>query len=208
MRLRAPLLALLLSPPFAGAEMWTPLWDGQTLKGWRATGAGTWTVEDGVLLGTTSRQTAEFGHLLTEKAYGDFVLRLKFRVTEGNSGVHFRLQPRGYGGVSGLQTEIDAHFATGGLYETNGRGWLIKPSDKEVGAFFKPGDWNELVVDAKGGQVRVTLNGQLSAALAQSPGPRTGPLGLQLHGGQNVRVAFKDLEIQGTATPLSLGFAP
>ncbi len=208
MRLRLPILALLLTVPIARAETWTPLWDGQTLKGWRTIGTGTWTVGDGVLLGTIPRETAGFGHLVTEKAYGDFKLRLKFKLSAGNSGVHFRLQPKGYGGVSGLQTELDAHFTTGGLYETNGRGWLIKPSEKEVAAWFKPGDWNELVVDAKGGQIQVTINGLLSASLAQYPGPRAGLIGLQLQGGQNVKVAFKDLEIQGTATTAPSGFSP
>jgi hypothetical protein len=208
MRLRLPFLALLLAAPVAPAETWTPLWDGNTLKGWRAIGAGTWAVEDGVLVGALRRETPEFGHLLTETAYGDFKLRLKVKLSAGNSGVHFRLQPRGYGGVSGLQLELDAQFATGGLYETNGRGWLVKPSEKQAGAWFKPGDWNELVVDAKNDRVQITVNGQITANVAQCPGPRVGPIGLQLHGGQNVRVAFKDIEIQGTATPMARGFSP
>ena len=69
---------------------WQPLFDGQTLDGWRQTGSADWTVEDGILVGRHGPERVR-GNLLTEKEYGDFELSVTFRaVWPANSGIWFR----------------------------------------------------------------------------------------------------------------------
>jgi hypothetical protein len=48
------------------------------------------------------------------------------------------------------------------------------------------GQWNKFVIIAKGDRVTVELNGKTAIDNAELPGlPRTGPIGLQHHGGKN-----------------------
>ena len=47
---------------------------------------------------------------------------------------------------------------TGGIYESYGRGWLIKPK-KEKDKALKMGEWNNLKIRVKGDQVISWING-------------------------------------------------
>jgi len=187
---------LLTSAAARAAEGWQPLWDGKTFKGWHVIGKGQWKIEDGAIHGTNVKTAKEFGHLVTDKTYKDFTVRLKFRAVQGNSGLYFRIEEKGYSGVSGFQAEIDAQHDSGGLYETNGRAWFSKPTEEEVKSWFLPGKWNDMTVSAHGGQIVVRVNGQKSAELLNDPGRREGKIALQLHAGMDMDVWFKDIEIR------------
>lgn len=194
------LLPLLLLPLFAAfqahAADWRPLWDGQTLAGWHIIGKGTWKIEEGAIHGTHPKAEAEFSHLVTDRSYTNFTVRLKFKSVRGNSGLYFRIEEKGFSGVSGFQAEIDAQNDVGGLYETNGRAWVSQPKPEDVKKWFKPGEWNEMTVTARGGNLTVTVNGQTSAEVKNDPGRAHGKFALQVHGGQDVEVWFKEIEIR------------
>ena len=177
------------------AENWKPLWNGQTLDGWHIIGKGGWKIIDGALRGMHTMEEKEFGHLVTDKVYRDFIVRLKYKAVKGNSGLYFRIEEKGFSGVSGFQAEIDPDKDAGGLYETNGRSWVSQPRPEEVRRWFKPGQWNEMTVSARGGHIVVHVNGFKSAELKDDPGRREGRFALQVHGGQDCEVWFKDLEI-------------
>ena len=89
----------------------------------------------------------------------------------------------------------------GGLYETGGRAWVVQPDAELVKRCFKPGDWNEMTVTAQGKNVRVELNGVTTAEVKDDPGRTAGYFGLQLHGGNEMHVEFKDIEIQTGSSP-------
>ena len=182
---------------FAADENWRPLWDGKTLKGWHVIGKGEWKVEDGMLVGRHAKSEGMFGHLVTDATYGDFTVRLKFKSIKGNSGLYFRIEEKGFSGVSGFQAEIDPSVDVGGLYETNGRAWVVKPTAEDLKKFFKPQDWNTMTVSAHGTKVTVTVNGVSTAEIDDPKGRRKGKIALQVHGGQDVEVMFKDIQIQG-----------
>lgn len=186
---------MLFQQPSQAAENWRPLWDGKTLTGWRIIGEGSWKIEDGAIHGTQMASQKEFGHLVTDQNFGDFTIRLKFKALKGNSGLYFRIEEKGFSGVTGFQAEIDAANDVGGLYETNGRSWVSKPTPTAVATWFKHGEWNEMIVSAKGGHIIVRINGKVSAELPDDAGRKEGRFALQLHGSQNVDVWFKDLEI-------------
>lgn len=197
----APLLAafvccLTLAADSPDKAEWKPLFDGKTLEGWHPIGQGKWTVEDGEIVGRHDAKD-DFGHLVTDKSYKDFTIRLKFKSIKGNSGLYFRIKPEGFSGVSGFQAEIDPEKDVGGLYETNGRSWVSQPTPKQVKSYFKPGEWNQMIVRASGGNITVWINGVISADLKNDPGTFThGPFALQVHGGQEGLVYFKDIQIQ------------
>ncbi len=180
----------------AATPQWKPLWDGKTLTGWHIIGKGQWTVEDGAIHGTHPKTEKEFGHLVTDKIYKDFTVRMKFKALKGNSGLYFRIEEKGHSGVTGFQAEIDEIKDVGGLYDTNGRSWVSKPTPEQVKTWFKPGEWNDMCVNAHGGHIIVTVNGIKTAELKDDPGRAEGRIALQIHANLDCDMWFKDLEIQ------------
>ena len=190
-----------------------PLFDGKTLKGWHTLPGGSWAVKDGVIVGTSAKTESRHGLLLSDATYGDFVVRLKFRVAQGNSGFYFRSEKvPGAVGVHGFQAEVDRTAMTGGLYETGGRAWVQQPDAKLMKGLYKPGQWSEMSVTAIGRYVAVRLNGTKTVELRDDPGRLKGHFALQLHGGMDMEVEFKDIELRrATAEEIAAaggGFAP
>src|SRR6266446_138896 len=87
-----PLVILASLCAAAEPEQAAPLFDGQTLSGWEGD-TKTFRVEDGAIVGGTLKDKIPHNTFLcTEKKYGDFELRLKFKLLgkEANGGVQFR----------------------------------------------------------------------------------------------------------------------
>ena len=53
-----------------------------------------------------------------------------------------------------------------------------------------------MTVSAKGQSVIVHVNGYKTAEIRNDPGRTEGHIALQLHGGQDMLVSFKDIEIK------------
>ena len=191
------LAAALATPPEA-----TPLFDGATLEGWHAIGGGTWTVEDGAIVGRAAQAESRHGLLVSDGVYDDFIVTFDYRVNAGDSGFYFRVDESGDAvGVHGFQVEVD-DVEPGGLYETGGRAWVVKRTPEEAEAWHRAGAWNRVTLRAVAGDVTVTVNGHETAALRDDPGRRRGHFALQLHGGQDMHVAFRDIRVTPvTPTP-------
>lgn len=177
-----------------GRRHWKPLTNGKDLAGWEKMGDGSWEVVDGVIHGTSNKNDQVHGHLVTEKEYSDFALRLKFKTTSGDSGCYFRAE-KFNGELKGLQANIDPRRDTGGLYEIYGRTWVARPSEKAVRKYFKPGQWNDMSIVAWGRRVVVHINGKKVVELKNDPGRTSGYIALQIHAKQEVEVMFKEIEI-------------
>ena len=195
------LLATILSTPLRAESKdvkFIPLFDGKSLDGWTALPGGEWNVKDGVIIGTSPASERRHGILLTDRRFKDFTVRAKFRVLKGDSGFYFRTEKvKSRVGVNGFQVEVDTSQETGGLYETGGRAWVIKPSAEVIKKRkYKAGEWTVLTLRAHGRNVQVHINGVKSAELKDDPSRREGHIGLQLHGGQEMHVEFKDIEIK------------
>jgi hypothetical protein len=185
-----------------GRHAWTPLFNGKDLAGWTALPGGDWRVKEGVIVGTSAKSEARHGQLLLDQPLKDFTLRLKFRSVTGNSGVYFRAERVNSAvALHGLQAEVEPALATGGLYETGGRAWVAKPDPKALATHYKPGDWSVLTVSAHGKDVTVHVNHFKTAELRGDPGRTEGLIGLQLHGGQDMHVEYKDIELLSPMKP-------
>ncbi|MBI3852280.1 MAG: DUF1080 domain-containing protein [Verrucomicrobia bacterium] len=178
-----------------GQHTWERIWDGKTSDGWHPIGRGDWKIADGVINGRHAQSEKEFGHLVTDAIYKDFTVRLKYKAVKGNSGLYFRIEEKGFSGVSGFQAEIDPEKDAGGLYETNGRAWVSQPKPDDVKKWYRANQWNTMTVSAQGRRIVVNVNGFRTAELRDDPGRTEGKLALQLHGGQDVEVYFKDIEL-------------
>ena len=179
------------------------LFDGKTLNGWTPAPGGKWEVKDGAIVGTSPKTERRHGILLTDKQFTDFVVKAKFRVHSGDSGFYFRAKRvKSAVSVNGFQVEVDTTQETGGLYETGGRAWVKKPSPETVKKrAYKSGEWTDLELSAIGRDVVVKINGIISSELKNDRGRIKGYFGLQLHGGQDMHVEFKNIVIREVESP-------
>ena len=98
--------------------------------------------------------------------------------------------------MHGFQAEIDENRDAGGIYESYGRQWIVNPDDEFVKTYFKPQEWNEMTVEARGPKVVIHVNGTKVSEIDDSTVQMEGPFALQIHGGQDVHVMFKDIKIE------------
>jgi hypothetical protein len=191
------LLLFALTISLTGANKGTPLFDGKTLKGWTPAPGGQWHVKSGAIVGTSPRSERRHGILLTDKQFSNFVVKAKFRVHKGDSGFYFRAaRVKSAVSVNGFQVEVDTSQETGGLYETGGRAWVHKPDAKAIKERgYKQGEWTDLELSAIGNHIIVKINGVVSSELKNDPGRKRGHIGLQLHGGQDMHVEYKEIII-------------
>jgi hypothetical protein len=194
-RLLSFVLVLLLAAPTM-AQSGKKIFNGKNLNGWTIHGTEKWYVEKGELI-CESGPDKGYGYLSTDKPYQDFVLTLQFKQeANGNSGVFIRSGIEGTK-ISGWQVEVaPLNQHTGGIYESYGRGWLIKPRPEDEAAL-KPGEWNELKIEARGDLVTSTLNGrQMVQFRDEKIGQGRGFIALQIHDGGGIRVRWRDIRVQ------------
>ena len=172
------------------------LFNGSDLNGWIIYGTEKWYVEDGLLI-CESGPNAEYGYLGTDEFYKNFVLNLEFmQEANGNSGVFFRSTVEGTK-VSGWQVEVaPPGLYTGGVYESYGRGWLVKPSIGKDSSLIM-GDWNKLTVKVQDETVTTWLNGtKMISYTDKKIGEANGRIALQIHDGGGIKVKWKNIKLQ------------
>lgn len=172
------------------------IFNGKNLDGWEVVGGGKWTVEKGVLAGTCAKAD-EQGVLIYKQPVRDFTATLEFKIAGGNSGFYFRTERvQGQPLLKGFQAEIDAIDDVAGIWETAGRGWVFKPTPEiHATAKFVPGEWSRMEVTAKGAHYVVKLNGKTITDIQDPEGRKEGWLGLQLHGGMDMTVSFRNIRL-------------
>ena len=172
------------------------LFNGKNLDGWKIYGTEKWYVEDGLLI-CESGADKEYGYLGTEKNYKDFILTLEFNQGKnGNSGVFIRSTVDGTK-VNGWQVEVaPSGQHTGGVYESYGRGWLIKP-EPEKEKVLKEGEWNKMTIKVQGAKLTTWLNDtQMIELEDEKIGQGSGGIVLQIHSGGDVKVSWRNIEIK------------
>ena len=173
----------------------TTLFNGKDLTGWKAYGTEKWYVENGELIAASGPDKA-YGYLGTTKNYKDFILEVQFKQeANGNSGIFIRSTIEGVK-ISGWQVEVaPPNKHTGGIYESYGRGWLIKPTEAKEKALQKDA-WNKMKIKVVGSTVTTWLNGEEMVQLEDEKiGQGVGFIALQIHDGGGIKVRWKDLKI-------------
>ena len=174
---------------------WKPLMDGKTLNGWHKVGDGEWTVEEGAFVGRADNARL-YGLLVSDDVFKDFKVRLKFKCLSGDSGFYIRTIIKKPEQAHGLQVQVGrTDSGVGGIYESYGRAWLDKPSVEDEKKFLKDDQWNEMIIDARGGNVAVHVNGVKTAELKDDPSRPEGHFALQMHAGCVMLVMFKEIQI-------------
>ena len=194
-------LILTTSIGFSQDSEWTYLFDGETLNGWHEYNGGevgdSWSVKNGELILSSKNDNLSRGNdIITDKKFTNFELSLEWNIVKGgNSGVFFRSTIDGTK-ISGWQVEVaPPNNHTGGIYESYGRGWLIKP-DNEKDKYLKMGDWNKLTIKVYNDNVTTWLNGyEMISIDDEMIGKGEGRIALQIHDGGGIKVKWRNLTL-------------
>ena len=167
---------------------WTTLFDGKSLDGWSQVGESNWRVEDGAIV-VDKMPGKDAGYLVSKDSYKNFVVRVEFWPSDdANSGIYFRcLDPKKITDRTCYEANIfdqrpDPSYGTGAIT----RYVEINPMPKTGGK------WNTIEVTAKGRDITVVLNGQMTATLRNGMFDE-GPVALQ-HGAGAIK--FRKVEIK------------
>jgi hypothetical protein len=212
--------------PKPDADGFSTIFNGKDLTGWEGL-EGYWSVKDGVISGQETKDNSKQTFLVFKGAdVKDFELHLKYRFAtpEGNSGIQFRskvLDPKTYR-VGGYQADCDAQAGfDGSIYDeagvAGGRGTMSNRGERttwdadnkrhsekltddagDLKKYINVGDWNDVVLVARGKHITYTINGHLMTDLTDdSPKALTeGVLAFQLHQGFTMEIQFKDVKIK------------
>lgn len=173
----------------------TSLFNGKNLDGWTIYGTEKWYVEDGLLI-CESGPDQGYGYLGTNESFKNFELTVEFKQgADGNSGIFFRSSIEGTK-ITGWQAEVAPPGSnSGGIYESYGRGWLIKPEPEKDKAL-KFGEWNLMKIRVLDDEVTTWLNGTEMINLKDEKiGEAEGSIALQIHDGGGIRVSWRNLNI-------------
>ncbi|WP_417935427.1 3-keto-disaccharide hydrolase [Flagellimonas meridianipacifica] len=155
---------------------WQLLWDGKTTKGWRGARLDSfpqngWEIENGELtvLASGGAESAAGGDIVTLKKYGDFELKVDFKLTPGaNSGIKYYVDTdlnKGPGSSIGLEYQIldDRLHPDAKLGNHEGSRTLASLYDLIQASPQKPanpiGSWNTARILSQEGKVEHWLNG-------------------------------------------------
>ena len=208
---------------------WKMLWDGKTTQGWKGAKLNAfpekgWEIKDGelIVLSSGGAESAAGGDIVTEALYGDFELKVDFKITAGaNSGIKYYVDTtinKGPGSSIGLEYQIlddalhpdakrgshEGSRTVSSLYDL-----IQADTNKHMNAI---GEWNSAHIISKKNHVEHWLNGmkvleyergsdaflKLVKESKYSKWPNFGLLDkgqilLQDHGD---RVAFKNIKIK------------
>ncbi len=157
-------------------DNWKLLWDGETTDGWRGARLDEfpekgWEIKDGILtvLSSGGEESAAGGDIVTTQAYGDFELKVDFKLTEGaNSGIKYYVNTdlnKGPGSSIGLEYQIldDARHPDAKKGNHEGSRTVASLYDLIQADLNKPinpiGEWNTAHIKSIDNHVEHWLNG-------------------------------------------------
>ena len=207
-------------------EGFVSMFNGKDLAGWEGKPGGWW-VEDGAI---TSQSTKEKPCLKHHYLYwrggepADFILRFKYKIVGGNSGVQFRSETRPNYDTFGYQADIEAgsrwtgclfQHKRGGVVMRGKRAAISEDGERDESEFakaeelqkkIKPNDWNDYEIEARGSKIALRINGELMCEVDDRDSKlacHKGIIALQMHPGPPMKVEFKDLRIKILDSPTS-----
>ena len=212
-----------------GQDGFVPIFDGKSLivegddqRSWIGQDQSFWSVEDGAICGTISKEHSPTANQYLVWQGGkltDFELKLKFRLLcekekHTNGGFQFRSRLLPDGDVAGYQVDVEfGHPWQARLYDEYGRHTLayqgartsFGPNGRYSNEKLENADqikpialevWNDFHLRAVGSKLTLTINGEPIAEVVDDDPVQNdlaGILALQLHTGPQMKAQFKDI---------------
>ncbi len=211
---------------FADEPGFESIFDGKTLAGWKGPDMSFWSIEEGAITGTITKEHAPSmnQYLVWQKGkVSDFELKLKFRMTGSespitNGGFQFRSKLLPDHDVAGYQ--VDNNFGQkdwkARLYDEFGRHTLAFEGKRTVfdadgkanttdlnlepGAReFRLDEWHEYHLVCRGPHLLLKVNGKTIAEVIDNDPTQqdfAGILAMQLHTGPPHKAQFKEIRLK------------
>lgn len=196
-----------------------PMFNGKDLTGWDGKPGGWWVEEGAITSESTEEEPCVKHHYLFWKLAkpADFIMRFKYRIVGGNSGVQFRSERRPEYDVWGYQADMEAGDQWSGCLFQHDRGGVVMrgykaviaadgerqeeqfASPEELQKVIKPKKWNQYEIRAEGPKIQLRINGKLMCEVVDKDKEMArdkGVIALQMHPGPPMKVQFKDLRIK------------
>lgn len=158
--------------------------------------------KDGTYLrGLHDKTEKKDGLVISLADYANFMARVTYKINGGNSALYFRAEEEDVPWVlKGFQNEIAGNNKDSALWHTSGkttkgRGWVASNDELVEKIRDAKGGWNTVSTVAVGDRIVNRINGFETFDIVDPLCEKTGKLGLQLHGGANNEMRFKDWEV-------------
>ena len=153
------------------------------------------------LRGIHDKTEKKDGLVISLADYGNFMARVTYKLNGGNSALYFRAAEEDVPWVlKGFQNEIAGNSKDSALWHTRGkttkgRGWVASNDALVAKVRNAKGGWNTVSTIAVGDRIVNRINGFETFDIIDPLCEKTGKLGLQLHGGADNEMRFKDWEV-------------
>lgn len=173
------------------AQKMTKIFNGKNLDGWKVPENNTWYTASGGILNIQSGPDRKGSILWTNKEYKNFVIEADFKFGPGtvDSGIFLRSEADQIQiGISGsLKRDM-----TGSVY-IPGKGYPKEATG--VKESLKLDDWNTMKVKLVDQTYTVWLNGKEVLNYTSEKIPAMGPIGLQLHPGNDMNIQYRKIKV-------------
>jgi hypothetical protein len=177
------------------------LFDGSSLTGWQGD-AATFRVQDGAIVGGTLEKPIPRNEFLcTEQEYGDFELRLEFKILGDGANAGVQLRSRripDHHEMIGYQADLGDGW-WGCLYDESRRNKVLAgPPAEERAKVVKKDQWNEYRIVCRGPHIQLWINGTKTVDYTESDTSleQRGLIGLQIHGGPASEAWYRNIRIR------------
>jgi hypothetical protein len=177
------------------------LFDGQTFQGWEGN-REVFRIEDGAIVGGNLKERIPRNEFLcTEKEFGDFELRLQFKLLGqgANAGVQIRSRRiPDHHEMIGYQADLGDGW-WGCLYdESRRRKVLAGPPPEQRSKAVNAGQWNDYRILCRGNRVQLWINDQMTVDYTEPDASleQRGILGLQIHSGPPCEAWYRHIRLR------------
>lgn len=197
-------LAVLATTPLsAHSKEPVKLFDGQTLAGWEGDVEKTFRVQDGAIVaGSLDAKIPRNEFLCTTKEYGDFELRLKFKLIGKGANAGVQLRSRripNHHEVKGYQADLGDGW-WGCLYDESRRNRVLaRPQNQTaLDKVLKRDDWNDYRIRCEGRRIQLWINDVATVDYTEADESleQRGLIAVQIHGGPPSQAWYKDIVIE------------
>lgn len=173
----------------------TSLIPEEGLAGWDTKNKDTyWKLEDGKIVGENPDKKGSV--LWTDQVYGDYELIVEYITPSKDYDGGVFLRGESHQVQIGISRSLKKDL-TGALYcPKDGNGSYPQQPDDKIKQAHKLGEWNTLRMVTRGKQITTYLNGVEINNYQGVKYPDKGKVGLQLHGGVHMKMAFKTVKIK------------
>ena len=167
------------------------IFNGKSLKGWKAPANNVWWSASKGILFVKSTAEKKGSILWTEKSYANFIIQADFLMGDGTVDSGFFLRSEDDQVQIGISGSLKRDM-TGSPYIPKLRYQVEATKTKDV---LKPKDWNTMKIKVVDKTYTVWLNGVEVMNYTSENIPASGPIGIQLHPGNEMSISFKNIKL-------------